>query len=138
MVNFFDIPNRRWNGKTLWRRSGSEDTHLNPRSPRPKEKNKEIFKEIQTDLLQAYFKTHRCTVVKLEMTSGPFQATPFTVITLNPERQTVRAERRNISYSAEVHRRYQNNIYRALHRIGTFSLVCVVAKVPIATHPFFL
>ena len=30
------IINRRWNGKTLWRRSGSENTHLNPGSPRPR------------------------------------------------------------------------------------------------------
>ena len=28
--------NRRWNGKTFWRRSGSENIHLNPGSPRPR------------------------------------------------------------------------------------------------------
>ena len=47
--------------------------------------NKEIFKENQTDLLQPYFKTHRCMMVQLEMIPGPCQATLFTVFTLNPE-----------------------------------------------------
>ena len=50
-----------------------------------KEKNKVSFKENQTDLLQPHIKTHRCMMVKLEMISGPFQATLFTVIKLNPE-----------------------------------------------------
>ena len=31
----------------------------------------------------------------------------------------------------------QCDIYRVLHRIGTFSLGCVATKVPIATHPPF-
>ena len=39
----FYIPNRRWNGKTLWRRSGSENIQ--------EEKNKIIFEENQTGLL---------------------------------------------------------------------------------------
>ena len=43
---------RRWNGETLWRRSGSENIHLNPGSSRP---SKEIFEENQTDLLQPPF-----------------------------------------------------------------------------------
>ena len=30
-----------------------------------------------------------------------------------------------------------NPVYRVLHGIGTFSLECVVAKVPIATHLSF-
>ena len=49
------------------------------------EKNKEIFKENQTGLLQPHFKTHRCIMVKLELISGPSQEISFTVITWNPE-----------------------------------------------------
>ena len=45
------------------------------------EKNKDIFKENETDLLQPHFKTHRCMMVKLEMISCPFHAILFTVIT---------------------------------------------------------
>ena len=30
------FPNRRWNGKTLWRRSGSESIHHDAGSPRPR------------------------------------------------------------------------------------------------------
>ena len=75
------IPNRRWNGKTLWTRSGSENIHLNPGSPRPRRR----IKENQMDLLQPHFKTHRGMMVKLGMSSGPFQAILFTVITWNPE-----------------------------------------------------
>ena len=32
------FPDRRWNGKTLWRRSGSENIHLNLGSHRPRSK----------------------------------------------------------------------------------------------------
>ena len=44
-----------------------------------------IFEENQTELLQPYFKTHRCMMVKLDMISGPFQAILFTVITWKRE-----------------------------------------------------
>ena len=32
----FDIPSRRWNSQTIWRKSGSENIHLNPGQTRPK------------------------------------------------------------------------------------------------------
>ena len=36
------IPNRRWNGKTLWRKSGSENIHLNPGQPRPRRRTRKF------------------------------------------------------------------------------------------------
>ena len=48
------------------------------------EKNKVIFKENQTDLLQPHFKTHRGMMMP-GMISGSLQAPLFTAITLNPE-----------------------------------------------------
>ena len=32
----FIFPDRRWNSQTIWRRSGSENIHLNPGQPRPR------------------------------------------------------------------------------------------------------
>ena len=40
---------------------------------------------IRRVFFNTHFKPHRCMLVKQEMISGPFQATIFTVITLNPE-----------------------------------------------------
>ena len=47
-------------------------------------------------------------MVKLGMMSGPFQAISFTVRT---QSQTVRPERRVISYSTEIYRRYQDYVH---------------------------
>ena len=52
--------------------------------------------------------TQRRMMWKLKMTSGRSQENLFTVITWSPESNCKCRERRNISYSAEVHRRYQN------------------------------
>ena len=43
----FHIPNRRWKGKTLWRRSGSENIHLNPGSPRPRRRTRKSSRRIR-------------------------------------------------------------------------------------------
>ena len=37
---FTHIPNRRWNSQALWRRSGSENIHFNPGSPRPRRRTR--------------------------------------------------------------------------------------------------
>ena len=66
-------PGHRWNSQAFWRRSGSKNIRLNPGSPRPRRKNKKIFLETETGLLQPHFTTHRCMMVKQEMISGPFQ-----------------------------------------------------------------
>ena len=93
------VPSRRWNSQTFWRRSGSENTHLNQGSSWT-EKNNKFFKENQMIyIIQLHFKkTQRGMMRKLKVTSGLQQ-------------DTVHAERRNISCSNEVHRRYQNNKY---------------------------
>ena len=36
----FHIPSRRWNSQSIWRRSGSENIHLNPGRHRDEDKNK--------------------------------------------------------------------------------------------------
>ena len=49
------------------------------------EKNKVIFEENQTGLLQPHVKTHRGMMVKPKMIFGPSQEILFTVITWNLE-----------------------------------------------------
>ena len=41
------IINRRWNGKTFWRRSGSENIHLNPGPPRPRRRTRKSSRRIR-------------------------------------------------------------------------------------------
>ena len=74
--------------------------------------NKIIFEENQTEsLLQPHIKmTQHGMMRKLKMTSGVLQKISFIAITWT-QSPTARAERRIISYSDEVHRRYQNNTY---------------------------
>ena len=43
----FHIPNRRWNRKTTWRRSVSENIHLNPGSPRPRRRTRKSSRRIR-------------------------------------------------------------------------------------------
>ena len=40
------IPDRRWNSYIIWRRSGSENIHLNPGQPRPKRKTRKSSRRI--------------------------------------------------------------------------------------------
>ena len=72
---------RRWNSQTLWRRSGSENIHLNPGSPRPRRSSRRPSWRIRRVFFKPLLKTHRCLMVKQEMISGLFQGTFFTVIT---------------------------------------------------------
>ena len=44
------IPSRRWNSQSLWRRSGSENIHLNPGSPRPRRRTRSFSKRIRRTL----------------------------------------------------------------------------------------
>ena len=83
------------------------------RSVQIEERNKKFFEGNQTDLLQPHFKmTVHWMLRKPKMTTGLSQR-----FHLSPSRgtqsQTVHAKRRIISYSAEVHRRLQNNTYVA-------------------------
>ena len=83
----FHIPSRRWNGKTLWRRSGSENIHLNPGSSRTRRRTKKIFKENQAHfLLHPHIKMAQHWMMrKLNMISGALQEISFIAITWNPE-----------------------------------------------------
>ena len=71
-----------------------------------------IFKANQTNyILQLHFKkTQRGMMRKLTMTSGLLQENSCIVITWNLESYCT-CRKKNISFSDEVHRRYQNNIY---------------------------
>ena len=82
--------------------------------------NKIILEENQTEsLLQPHIKmTQHGMMRKLKMTSGVLQKISFIAITWT-QSPTVHTERRIISYSAEVHRRYQNN---------TYSTGCIVGE----------
>ena len=82
--------------KNFWRRPGSENTHLNPGSPRPRRRTRNSSGRVRTGFLPTHINnhpfvilkikmTHRGMMVKLGMISGPFQAILFIVITLNPK-----------------------------------------------------
>ena len=98
------FPGRRWNSQKLLEEI---DIVLD------EEKNKKFFEENQTNsLLQTLFKmTQHGTMRKPKsdvlVFHGRFQLSPSRGI----QSQTVHAERRIISYSDEVHPRYQNNTY---------------------------
>ena len=46
------MPNRRWNGKILWRRSGSENIHVNPGQPRPRRRTRKSSRRIRRVLFK--------------------------------------------------------------------------------------
>ena len=77
----FQIPHRRWNSQTIWRRSGSENIHLCLGSQTAVQ-NKEILWENQTAL--HHLKTHRQMMVKQEMILSPFQGTAIIVTHVEP------------------------------------------------------
>ena len=81
----FDIPDRRWYSRNIWRRSTSYHT-LHPRSSKNEERNK-FFEENQTgSLLQLHFKmTLHWTMRQLEMTSGLLREISFVAVTWNPK-----------------------------------------------------
>ena len=43
----FRIPSRRWNSQNFWRRSVSENIHLDPGQPRPRRRTKESSRRIR-------------------------------------------------------------------------------------------
>ena len=95
-------------------RLASENIHLNPglSGTRRRTRNSRKIRWITlSNPTSRWLYTGCCGSQKL--ISGLRQEISFVAITCNPS-QTVRAERRIISYSDEVHRRYQNNIYTSL------------------------
>ena len=69
------IPSRRWNSQSLWRRTASENIHLNPGIVQNEEKNKKFFKENQMNYIfqHNFNKTQRGMMRKLKVTSGLLQ-----------------------------------------------------------------
>ena len=104
------IPNRRWNSQT----SGGDQvlrTSLLSGRAQTEEKNKVIFKEKQTDLRRVFFNPiPRLIVVWWWSDNGCL--VHFRKLHIPSSRRTqsqnVRAERRNITYSTEIYRRYRN------------------------------
>ena len=89
-------------GDQVWRRSSSENIHLDPTLHRQRRRTRKSLN--QADLLQTHFKTHCCIMVKQEMISGPFQATLFPVNKVN-KAPNCTSRRSKIPFSREVHRR---------------------------------
>ena len=98
MVKKNHIPDRRWNSKTLWKRSSSENIHLDPGQPRPRRRTRKSSRRIQTGLLHPHFKTHRRIMEKPEVHLRELHL-PSSRWT---ESQTVRAERSIIPNSTEI------------------------------------
>ena len=106
------FPNRGWNGKTLWRRSGSENIHLDPGSPRPRGRTRQSSRRIRQTLfsnpISRRLNTGWCG-------SWKWFLDDFRRIHLSSSRrtqsQTVRAERRIISYATEICQRDQDSKY---------------------------
>ena len=79
------ILDRRWNSQALRGRSGSENIHLNPGSPRARRRTRKSSRRIRRVFFNPSSRTHRSLMMKQEMISLSCQGTLFTTITLNPE-----------------------------------------------------
>ena len=123
-MTFFHIPSRRWNSQNPWRRSTSEAIHINQGASGTRRLNKKFFDENQSEsLLQLLFKmTQHGMMRKLKMISGVLREIFHLSPSSGTQSQTVRAERRIISYSVEVHRRDQNNMYITGRFVGQIFL----------------
>ena len=84
--------NRRWTNQNPWRRSGTENIHLDTGPPNSRRRSK-IFLKNQKGLHLRYLKTHFQMPVKHEMIFGPCQETSYSAITLNPESNFTRREK---------------------------------------------
>ena len=97
----FHVPDRRWNGQTLWRRSGTENIHLNPGSPRPRRRTRTFSARIRP-----VFFTTFSRLITVWWWSKIWFLVQFRALNLPSSRwtqsQTVRAERSVIPNSTEV------------------------------------
>ena len=84
--------NRRWTNQTTWRRSGTENIHLDTGPPNSRRRSK-IFLENQKGLHLHHLKTHFQMSVKHERIFVPCQETSYSAITLNPESNFTRQEK---------------------------------------------
>ena len=103
---------RGWNGKTLWRRSGSENIHLDPGSPRPRGRTRQSSRRIRQTLfsnpISRRLNTGWCGSWKWLL--DDFRRIHFSS-SRRTQSQTVRAERRIISYATEICQRDQDSKY---------------------------
>ena len=94
------MPNRRWNGKTFWRRSGSENIRRTRQSWR---RIRRIFFNPTSRLIVVRWWSKKLFLVHFQAICPPSSR--------GTQSQTVRAERRIISYSTEIHRSDQDFRY---------------------------
>ena len=103
------ISSRRWTNQTSWRRSGTENTHLDPGSPNSRRKSKRFSGRIR-----------RVSSTTSWLTSGCRWSDKWLLVHVRklhtpPSRwtqsQTLLAERRIIHLSTEIHWRLQNYAY---------------------------
>ena len=83
--------NRRWTNQTPWRRSGTENIHLDTGPPNSRRRSKRFSRRIRR--VFHHLTTRFRMPVKRLMTSGPCQETSYTAITLNPESNFTRREK---------------------------------------------
>ena len=107
----FHIPCRRWNSQNFWLGSASDTIHLDPGSPSPRRtrsSSRRIRRTLFSNTSSSGLNTRWCGSQKWFLVhDGRFHLT----ISRGTQSQTVRAERRIISYSAEIYRRYQKHTY---------------------------
>ena len=96
------ISSRRWTNQIYWRRSGTENIHLDTGTPNSRRKSKGFSWRIRRVASSTTSRlTSGCRWSK-NFFFGPCQETSYSTITLKP------AERRIIPYSTEIHWRLQN------------------------------
>ena len=104
------FPCRRWNSPNFWRRSGSENIHLNPGSPRPRRRTRKSSRRIW----RVFFKPIPRLIVVWWWSKNWFVVNFRQHYLLSPrwtQSQTVRAERSIIPHSTEIRRRDQDYKY---------------------------
>ena len=108
MGKFFEMPDRRRNTQITWRRSGSENIHLNPGQPRPRMKQENVSGESggSSPPVQDSLQDDGEARNDFWSISGNYIYPHH----IEPN-QTERAERRIILNSATIHRRDQSNKY---------------------------
>ena len=116
------VPYRGWNSKTLWRRSGSENIHLHPGSPKPRRKTRKSSRRIG----RVFFSPISRLIV-VWWWSKKWFLFHFRQLYLPSSRwtqsQTVRSERVVIPYSTQVHRRDQGYKYISGCNAGEISTI---------------
>ena len=102
---YIHFPNRRWNTKIVWRRSGSRNIHFNPGSPWTRRRTRNSSRKIRgvsiSRLIDGWWWSKKRFLVHFRELHSP--SSRWT------ESQTVRAERRIIPNSNTIHLPNQSN-----------------------------